>query len=52
MGLEWMYKNPAEFHAKDPDHFDLILRILKGVEEIDVQLPTTGAWNLKDGMPV
>ena len=52
MGLEWMYKDPAEFHAKDPDHFDLILRILKGVEEIDVQLPTTGAWNLKDGMPV
>jgi len=52
MGLEWMYKNPAEFHAKDPDHFDLILRILKGVEEIDMQLPTTGAWNLKDGMPV
>jgi hypothetical protein len=52
MGLEWMFKNPAEFHAKDPDHFDLILRILKGVEEIDMQLPTTGAWNLKDGMPV
>ena len=52
MGLEWMFNNPAEFHAKDPDHFDLILRILKGVQNIEVQLPTSGAWNLKDGMPV
>jgi hypothetical protein len=52
MGLEWMYKNPAEFHKKDPDHFDLILRILKGVQDLDVKLPPTGAWNLKEGSKV
>jgi hypothetical protein len=47
-----MYKNPAEFHAKDPDHFDLILRILRGVKDIDVKLPPSGAWNLKEGSKV
>ena len=52
MGLQWMYKNPAEFHAKDPDHFDLILRILRGVQDLDVKLPPTGAWNLKEGSKV
>jgi hypothetical protein len=52
MGLQWMYKNPAEFHAKDPDHFDLILRILRGVKDIDVKLPPSGAWNLKEGSKV
>jgi len=52
MGLQWMYKNPAEFHKRDPDHFDLILRILRGVQDIDVKLPPTGAWNLKEGSKV
>ncbi len=47
MGLEWMYKNPVGFYEKDPDHFDLILRILKGVPNIEVTLPPSGAWNLK-----
>ena len=51
-GLQWMYKNPAEFHKRDPDHFDLILRILKGVQDLDVKLPATGAWNLKEGSKV
>lgn len=48
-GLQWMYVNPAEFHKRDPDHFDLILRILKGVQDLDVKLPPTGAWNMKEG---
>jgi len=51
-GLQWMYKNPAEFHHRDPDHFDLILRILRGVQDIDVKLPPSGAWNLKEGSKV
>ena len=51
-GLQWMYVNPAEFHKRDPDHFDLILRILKGVQDLDVKLPPTGAWNLKEGSKV
>tara|TARA_R110000823_G_scaffold279317_2_gene397627 strand:+ start:52 stop:624 length:573 start_codon:yes stop_codon:yes gene_type:complete len=51
-GLQWMYVNPAEFHKRDPDHFDLILRILKGVQDLDVKLPPTGAWNLKEGSEI
>lgn len=51
-GLQWMYKNPAEFHNRDPDHFDLILRILRGVQDLDVKLPPSGAWNLKEGSKV
>ena len=47
MGMQWMYNDPVGFHEKDPDHFDLILRILKGVPNIEVTLPPSGAWNLK-----
>ena len=39
MGLERMYHNPVQFQRSDPDHFDLMLRILKGVDTLDVNIP-------------
>ncbi len=35
MGMEWMFQDPVSFHRKDPGHFDLILRIINAVFDVE-----------------